>query len=189
MLTAYISVFCVLAMLSGLWVAIAKHPITGAVGLVAMMISLAGLYGLLAGPFLGIVQITVYAGAIMMLIIFVIMVVGGAMDHDRPKAGVMGVLGGIGALTFFGLIARVLSLSDIAPHQVGISGTVEAIGLRMFDFSYGSGGWHVAFEITALVLLVALVGAVAMAKRDVGQADEVEETSATHVAAEEVAHA
>ena len=115
MLTAYISVFCMLAILSGLWVAIAKHPITGAVGLVAMMISLAGLYGLLAGPFLGIVQITVYAGAIMMLIIFVIMVVGGAMDYDRPKAGVMGIIGGIGALTF-GLVACAMSLADVAPH-------------------------------------------------------------------------
>ena len=148
-----------------LWVAIAKHPITGAVGLVAMMISTSWLVRLLAGPFLGIVQITVYAGAIMMLIIFVIMVVGGAMDHDRLKAGVRSPWW-YWCVDVFGLIAWQAVLSDIAPHQVGISGTVEAIGLRMFDFSYGSGGWHVAFE-QQLVLLVALAGA-AMAKRDVG---------------------
>ena len=106
MLTAYTTVFCLLAILSGIWVAAAKHPITGAVGLVSMMLALSGLYGLLAGPFLGIVQITVYAGAIMMLIVFVIMVVGGAMDHERPKTGFMGLVGGIAALTLFGIVAR-----------------------------------------------------------------------------------
>ena len=180
MLTIYTSVFCLLAILSGLWVATAKHPITGAVGLVSMMLSLSGLYGLLAGPFLGIVQITVYAGAIMMLIIFVLMVVGGAMDHERPKAGAMGIVGAIAALAFFGLVARILSITTIAPSEPGSAGTVEAIGARMFQFGAESAGWHVAFEITGLVLLVALVGAVAMAKRKLDVAVDGNIEEATH---------
>ena len=96
-------------------VALARHPINGAIALVSVMLALAGIYGLLSGPFLGIVQIAVYAGAIMMLVVFVIMVVGGAMDHQRPSAGAVGFAGGTAALVFAGLMARFIAGSSLEP--------------------------------------------------------------------------
>ena len=156
-----------------------KHPITAAVNLVAVMLSLAGIYGLLAGPFLGILQVLVYAGAIMMLVIFVIMVLNSAKQAKATPSGIMvipAVL--VPAALFTAVIAVFTSVRDapglrrpidetydVAPLQrmeQGL-GEVDRLGAEMF--ATGGDAWYVLFEVTGLVLLVAMAGAVLLAKR------------------------
>ena len=71
----YFSVFATLALACSLYLLVVRHPLYGALSLVGVMLSLAGIYSLLAAPFLGVVQVLTYAGAIMMLVVFVIMVI------------------------------------------------------------------------------------------------------------------
>jgi NADH:ubiquinone oxidoreductase subunit 6 (subunit J) len=64
---------------------LARHPINGAINLIGVMLSLSGIYALLNSPFLAVLQVLVYAGAIMMLVVFVIMVLNQARDHVIPQ--------------------------------------------------------------------------------------------------------
>jgi len=80
----YFIILGVIAIGSAICVLLSRHPLYGALSLVLSMLSLAGIYGLLGSPFIGVVQVMVYAGAIMMLLTFVIMVLNGARDSKTP---------------------------------------------------------------------------------------------------------
>ncbi len=81
---AYFWLFAGIAMLCGLGLLLSRHPINGALYLIGVMLSLSGIYALLHSPFLAVLQVLVYAGAIMMLVIFVIMVLNQAKEHIIP---------------------------------------------------------------------------------------------------------
>lgn len=81
----YFIILGVIVVGSALCVLLSRHPLYGAISLVVTMLSLAGIYGLLGSPFVGVVQVMVYAGAIMMLLTFVIMVLNGARDSHTPR--------------------------------------------------------------------------------------------------------
>jgi NADH-quinone oxidoreductase subunit J len=81
---AYFWLFASVAMLCGLGLLLSRHPINGAVYLIGVMLSLSGIYALLHSPFLAVLQVLVYAGAIMMLVVFVIMVLNQAKEHQIP---------------------------------------------------------------------------------------------------------
>ena len=78
----YFIILAVIALGAAVCVFLSRHPLYGALSLVTSMVALAGIYGLIGSPFLGVVQIMVYAGAIMMLVTFVIMVLNGARFQD-----------------------------------------------------------------------------------------------------------
>ena len=80
----YFIILAVVALGAAVCVFLSRHPLYGALSLVTSMVALAGIYGLIGSPFLGVVQIMVYAGAIMMLVTFVIMVLNGARDSKTP---------------------------------------------------------------------------------------------------------
>ncbi len=80
----YFGLFAGIAMLCGLGLLLARHPINGAIYLIGVMLSLSGIYALLNSPFLAVLQVLVYAGAIMMLVVFVIMVLNQAKEHTIP---------------------------------------------------------------------------------------------------------
>ena len=80
----YFIILAVIALGAAVCVFLSRHPLYGALSLVTSMVALAGIYGLIGSPFLGVVQIMVYAGAIMMLVTFVIMVLNGARDSKTP---------------------------------------------------------------------------------------------------------
>jgi NADH-quinone oxidoreductase subunit J len=81
---AYFWLFAGIAVLCGIGLLLARHPLNGAIYLIGVMLSLSGIYALLNSPFLAVLQVLVYAGAIMMLVVFVIMVLNQAKEHTIP---------------------------------------------------------------------------------------------------------
>ena len=162
----YFALFAVIAIGCSLGVLLSRHPIGGAVNLVGLMLALAGIFGILGGPFNGTIQILVYAGAIMMLVVFVIMVLNSAKDHEIPRWDLGGLLALGLPLLFAALVLFTLSQTSLGMGDQGVRGTVEDIAARLFDFSANGGAYHIIFLMVSLVLLVALVGAVLLAKRN-----------------------
>lgn len=166
-------VFAAVAIGSAFGVVLARTPVGSLLFMVATLASLAGVYVLLEAHFLAAVQIIVYAGAIMVLFLFVIMLLNLGHEYRRDlQTGIAAVLsfvvvGGIaGALQrqFAGLGA--LDAME-APGAVSIDaalvehGAVGAIAQSLFT------DYVVHFEITGILLLVAVVGALVLAKRRV----------------------
>lgn len=139
-----------------------KNPLYSAVSLVGVFISLACLYLTLAAPFIAVVQILVYAGAIMVLVIFVIMLLN--LDEDRPInrlkylypiGGLLGVL--LLAQTFF--IFYVVNISKKTPVEATDAGKAMSIGQAMYT------EYLLPVEIVGILLLMGIVGAMIMSRR------------------------
>ncbi|TVR44883.1 MAG: NADH-quinone oxidoreductase subunit J [Planctomycetota bacterium] len=161
----YFYLFALIALACSFGVLLARHPIGGAISLIGLMLALAGIFGVLAGPFNGTIQILVYAGAIMMLLVFVIMVLNSAQDNAVPRWDAGGVLALGLPMLFAVVVLLTLSQVNLGDSSPGTRGTIEVLAARMFDFSHGGGAFHILFLLVSLVLLVALVGAVLLAKR------------------------
>ncbi|MCL2283402.1 MAG: NADH-quinone oxidoreductase subunit J [Fibromonadales bacterium] len=170
--TICFSLFAAICVISALALLVSKHPINGAMALVLNMLSLAGIYGLVQSRFLGVLQILVYAGAVMMLIVFVIMVLNGAKEARLPRMDRLGACSVLaifaGALLLTGAVCNV----GLQEDPTAISGSVAAISEHLFDTSSRSGslisisgGYFILFELTGLILLSAMVSAVLLAKR------------------------
>jgi len=176
----YFWLFAIVAMLCGGGLIIARHPIKGAICLIGVMLSLSGIYALLHSPFIAVLQVLVYAGAIMMLVIFVIMVLNKAEDHEVPRFYQLSILG----LTLPVLIAlvavSVISSVPLAEHAATPYASIGKIGDAMFTVEPAGGGYYLLFEIGGLLLLAAVVGAVLLAKR---QLDTPVDSAAHDVAA------
>lgn len=158
---AVCSVICVVGALS---VILARNPIRGAVGLLATIVGIAGLFLRLSAQFLAAIQLIVYAGAVVVLFVFVVMLLGpnaGLTSRVEPRSkasrifagGLVGLLG----ISMLGLLAR-----SPAPQRFGpvaeAHGTIEAVGGLIF-----SEGLPV-FELVTALLIVAVVGAIAVAR-------------------------
>ncbi len=171
MVTFVFYLFAGLAVGGAIGVVMAKNPVGSLLFMVTTLAAMAGIFVLLEAHFLAAVQIIVYAGAIMVLFLFVIMLLNLGHDYQRDlKGGLFAILsfGAIGAIG--GLLA--MRLTDLAAPQV-------AAGGRAIDAAIAERGaigaiaaplyttYVVPFEITGILLLVAIVGAVALAKRDV----------------------
>ncbi len=155
-------VFAIPLVLTSLGVLVAKNPVYAAMNLVAAFFCMAGLYVILVAHLIAFMQILVYAGAVMVLFLFVIMLLSIGDEHlvkERKKAiQLVGVLGALGVLAVLGVaIARVpdQGMGPVDPTQFG---TVRAVGRVLFT------QYLLPFEATSLLLLVAIVGAVVVAK-------------------------
>jgi NADH-quinone oxidoreductase subunit J len=140
-----------------------RHPINSALSLVVVMGSLALLYLLLGAEFVAAVQIIVYAGAIMVLFVFTIMLLN-AGEEERTRGSKVATLIGVPALVvFFGLMCWVVTAnrSDLARISIGnyyVPTTDMAVALfREF---------LLPFEVTSVLILIAIMGAVVLAKRE-----------------------
>jgi NADH-quinone oxidoreductase subunit J len=139
-----------------------RNPITSAMFLVLTIVSLAGLFVLLHAFFLAAVQILVYAGAVMVLFLFVIMLLDLKEEERRKIKTVMGLLGvaaagGI-ALTMIGAIRQSnVGVGIMAPT---VEGSTLELGKRLFT------NYALPFELISLVLLVAVMGTVLLSKKD-----------------------
>ncbi len=153
--------FAVLAVLGAAGLVVFRHPMNGAMSLVVTLISLAGLYALLSAKLIFALQLIVYAGAIMSLIVFIIMFLNIQPD-DLPKeeTKLFYILGGlivVAPLGYF-LIKIVNKLPNTSTELLGNNfGSVKQVGLLLFN------NWLVPFEIVSILLLVALMGALILA--------------------------
>jgi NADH-quinone oxidoreductase subunit J len=154
-------VFAVPLVLTALGVVLARSPVYAAMNLVAAFFFLAGIYVLLTAHLIAFMQILVYAGAVMVLFLFVIMLLNIGEEHlvrERKKA--MQYLGVLGAVALAAVLASAVSrVGDTGMRAVdGTFGTVKAVGAVLFT------EFLLPFEATSLLLLVAIVGAVVVAK-------------------------
>ena len=155
-------VFAALAVASAVVVIAQRNAIYSAFALVVTLCSLAVIFALLGSPFIAALQVIVYAGAIMVLFLFVLMLLNVRREEDRPAAGGRTLRGvGLALVTLLVLQAgTVLLRSDLHPAAEFDASTVEmAETLFSPQFLY-------AFEATSILILAALVGAVVLAKKE-----------------------
>lgn len=155
------------AVLSSFFVTKCRNPINSALCLVTTFLCLSVYYVMLSAPFMAAIQIMVYAGAIMVLIIFVIMLLNiGSVGKSRYTHGLAGA--GVLAFILFIIAAKFIAggevsgpVGNVTSQVVQSFGHTELIGTAMFT------EFLLPFEIASILLLVAIVGAVVLSKRKV----------------------
>jgi NADH-quinone oxidoreductase subunit J len=155
-------VLATLAVVSGAVVITQRKPVVSALALAFNLVSIAGLYLLLSAQFVAMLQVIVYAGAIMVLILFVVMLLNlGDESGEGPRRPFQRWAGALLALTLTALFARAIFSTELpvpGPPAEGY-GTAAALGEELFSrFFY-------PFEAISLLLLVAMIGAVLLSKR------------------------
>jgi len=158
--------FAAIAVGTTLLVVVQSNPVHSVLLLIGSFIGLAGLYVLLDAPFVAVIQIIVYAGAIMVLFLFVVMLLNAPREEivrsRMLESGATRAVGGLLALAFAAELAwaltrsRTLAMSHPADRPPF---SVPQIGQRIFQ-EYGF-----AFEATSILILVAMVGAITLAGR------------------------
>ena len=157
-------IFAVIAVVCGITVVVQTHPITSALALIGVMGSLAVLYLLLGAQFIAAAQVIVYAGAIMVLFIFVIMLLNAGRERRTRGSFLARLIGPpllvllLGAVTF--VILAVVPRDALVKFGSYTGGTVENLGRTIFTTYL----WP--FEITSILVLIAIVGAVALAYKE-----------------------
>jgi NADH-quinone oxidoreductase subunit J len=151
-------------LLGGVATVAAKNPIRGAIGLLSTIIGIAGLFLMLSAEFLAAIQILVYAGAVVVLFLFVIMLLGPSASPERDaKTAIPRYLAASVFLAASGAMAVLLARVSGGKTTTFLKapdgfGHVEAIGRELFTTDL------LPFELSGALLLVAVVGAVAVAR-------------------------
>ncbi len=151
-----------------------RNPLYSAVSLIGVFVALACLYLTLASPFIAAVQIIVYAGAIMVLVVFVIMLLNAEEEARRPYRLKFLIPAAVGMATVliaeaaFMLTVGGASRPDPQPPLVAEVGLTASVGTGLFT------EYLLPFEVTSVLILMALVGAITLARRTqvLGMADE-----------------
>jgi NADH-quinone oxidoreductase subunit J len=160
------TIFLVLAaisVLTALLVVFSKNPVHSVLYLILTFFAIAGQYILLNAQFLAVVHIIVYAGAIMVLFLFVLMLLNLNQDTEPQKSNAWklsaAIATGMLMVTMVGALRGSIALPPVAQHDPNI-GLVQNLGNTLFkDFV-------VPFEISGILFLAAMVGAVLVGKRD-----------------------
>jgi NADH-quinone oxidoreductase subunit J len=176
-------VLAAFAVISALLCIVQRNPVASALWLVSTMFALSAIYVLLHAQFIAAIQVLVYAGAVMVLFLFVIML----LNLGRDAADLRGRPAQVAAVAIaVGLLGELLLLSRISPGSLSVlNGSGAGAGTPMESFPAGSAGlaapaahgvvgaiagplfqtYLIPFEITSVLLLAAAVGAVVLAKR------------------------
>jgi len=157
-----------IAVAASLLVIAQRNPIYSVLLLIASFGALSGLYILLEAPFVAVIQIIVYAGAIMVLFLFVVMLLNAPHEDTEHDLRLHPLMRG-GPLGFGVLLAVILAVElgvalagarEPGPFAAAAVSSVQAIGRSLFT-EYGF-----PFEVTSVLILVAMVGAVVLARRE-----------------------
>lgn len=157
-------VFAIVAVVAAINMVVQTHPISSALSLVGVMASLAVLYLLLGAEFMAVAQIIVYAGAVMVLFVFVIMLLNTEAERDTRGPQFAKILG-IPMLFALALLLGVFVYRMIGPTE-GVTiggftgGTAKEVGRQLFQ------NYVLPFEVTSILILIAIVGAVVLARKD-----------------------
>lgn len=171
MLSILFFLFAGLAIACSILMVYHKNPLYSAISLIGVFIALACIYVLLAAPFIAAVQVLVYAGAIMVLVIFVIMLLNLEEDKQLTRLRylyLVGVFLGLALLvqTFF-IYHAVIKTPNQKPEQEATAGLTLNIGRAMFT------EYLLPVEIAGVLLLMAIVGAMILSRR--GEQVKIEE--------------
>jgi NADH-quinone oxidoreductase subunit J len=157
-------VFGALALTSAVVVVAQRNPMYSAFALIVTLVSLSAVFGLLGSPFIAVLQVVVYAGAIMVLFLFVLMLLNVKAEDRAEKGGgtLQAVALGLGAL-LAAQMGVVLARAGRDPSALaaGFDASSRRVAQVLFSVQYAY-----AFEATSILILAALVGAVALAGKD-----------------------
>lgn len=158
------AILAVGAVSSGVAMVSSRNPVMSAIFLIGNFFCLAGFYLLLHAQLLAVLQIVVYTGAIMVLVVFVIMLLNlGDEERLAERYDIKWIIGVPLTLGLLGELAYMIigggEFSTILPDAATQVGSVEAMGTALF------GRFLLPFEVTSFLLLGAIVGAVILAKR------------------------
>lgn len=165
---AFFWMVAILATVTAVGVVMVRDTVYSALLLVVHLLAVAVLFVLLNAELIAAVQVVVYAGAIMVLFLFVIMMLGlergeGAMERLRGQRPLALLLGGAMAILLGVVMSRAVIqpvAGALSPQDVlAMGGNTQAVGRLLFS------DYLLAFEVTSLLLLVAIIGAVVLAKR------------------------
>jgi NADH-quinone oxidoreductase subunit J len=159
--TALFWLFAAVAVAAALVVTLQRSPLYSAFGLIVTLCALSVIYGLLGSPFIAVLQIVVYAGAIMVLFLFVIMLLNVKReDHEGGQAAFKGTAAALAVLLAL-QVGRVLVRTGPRPPVPDFDASTHKMAEILFSpyFLY-------VFEATSILLLAALVGAVALARKE-----------------------
>ncbi len=158
-------IFAAIAVLCGINVVVQTHPISSAISLVGVMGSLAVLYLLLGAEFIAAAQVIVYAGAVMVLFVFVIMLLNAGAEVRRGRSFMAQLLGAPLLVAFLGLTAWFVERMFPPGYKVHFGGftggTAQDIGRALFTT------YLLPFEATSILILIAIVGAIVLARKEI----------------------
>ena len=160
---------------SAIFVITRRNLVAAVIGMIATFFGLAGLFLMLYSGFLAAIQVLVYAGAIMVLFVFVIMILNREEDEPWAVQGLLGkALAGFGLLYLFARLSKVLwGMNKLKPFLPAPEAMTHKVGNDMVSYGFGSvkgvgytlfTEYLFPFEAVSLVLLVAVVGAIAVAR-------------------------
>ena len=153
-----------LAIMFALMVVFTRNPVNSVLYLVLTFFCIAGHYLVLNAQFLAVVHIVVYAGAIMVLFLFVIMLMNLNEDTEPQKTLISKIIAGcIGGVLLVVLVGTLKGAEQLQLHQAGASqiGLVKNLGKVLF------GEFLFPFEIASVLLLAAMVGAIMLGKKEI----------------------
>jgi len=157
-------IFAIIAVVCAINVVVQTHPISSAISLVGVMGSLAVLYLLLGAEFIAAAQVIVYAGAVMVLFVFVIMLLNAGAEVKKGRSytvqalGVPLLIGLLGLLAWF--VQRLYPFGT-AVHFGGFQGGgAREIGRALFTT------YLLPFEVTSILILIAILGAIVLARKE-----------------------
>jgi NADH-quinone oxidoreductase subunit J len=153
----------ILTIISALAVVFSKNPMYSVLWLIVCFFTIAGHYVLLNAQFLAIVHLIVYAGAIMVLFLFVVMLLNLNADTEPHKANLTKIASAIAAGLFFVVLIASMRATELGEFNLPIKtniGFVEEVGKKLFtDFL-------LPFEISSVLFLSAMIGSVLLAKKE-----------------------
>jgi len=156
-------------LIGGILVITRKNAVHSALALIATLLAQAGIYLMLYAPFVAGVQIILYAGGIMVLFLFVIMLVNIERTQKERQFNKQWLVGVVAAGALGGLFIAIYTKGKgIFPDRVMPPSNLEASNVQQVGallYGPGTGQYMFAFEIASLLLLVAIIGAVVMAKK------------------------
>jgi NADH-quinone oxidoreductase subunit J len=165
-------VFALIAVVCAINLVLQRHPISSALSLVGVMGSLAVLYLLLGGEFIATAQLIVYAGAIMVLFLFVIMLLNAGAEPAPRKHKYLIFLGAPILLVLVGLLGYFVNTQIPAGDPVKFGswasdaaqpgfGSAQTVGLTLFT------QYLLPFEVTSVLILIAILGAIVLARKEI----------------------
>ncbi len=157
-------IFAIIAVVCAINVVVQTHPISSAVSLIGVMGSLAVLYLLLGAEFIAAAQVIVYAGAVMVLFVFVIMLLNAGAESRKGRSFMVQLLGVPLLVVLLGLLAWIVQRLYPSRPWCTSAGSPAAprtdVGMALFT------RYLLPFEVTSILILIAILGAIVLARKE-----------------------